>query len=624
MGRMLSAIPPSTATRFRPSGVSFTVPTRYSVTIALPTTDRPGSTRVCGIRRPRRDAPSRTRASRAGASRSSSRGRSSVYDTPNPPPRSTTSASNPVSRFNRSSKSSTTSTAARYGSGSRTWEPMWAWTPAGCTLESSMARRMAPPTTVRGMPNFVPAVPVRMASWAPALTPGITRRRTLCTTPAARAIGSSRSSSAGLSTFTSHRPLDVARRSSSSDLLLPWKAMRSPGIPAARQAWSSPPVATSRFNPSSATSSIMARDVNAFTAYSGWGKSLANARHRFRMCSSSATSSGVPYRAARSSASTPPIDRPTGPNRAFAGQGPPAAASGSGIDPLHRLRGRHAEEGEHVRDGLLGPRRQPQAGLGQGFVVGDDPAVGVEAVEPGGQLLSVMRKTVRAAEFGRPQDQVRHLGDRPQQVELGVGRQQRQVGLLDRLHAHAPLLRVPQDAGDPCVAVLDVVHGVVHAPPLHVLDVEVHRRVVRVHEQREPRGVGAHLVDELVQPDEGARPLAHFHRLATPQERHELVDDHLDGGRIEPHGLGGPLHPDDVTVVVGAPHIDHAVEPPGELVDEVGTVRGEVRVRPVAPDQRAVLVVPERRRSEPHGSLGLVHISRLAEPPDGRVDLPRL
>src|SRR5207247_1239898 len=121
-----------------------------------------------------------------------------------------------------------------------------------------------------------------------------------------------------------------------------------------------------------------------FTAYSGWGNSLANARHRSRTYSSWATSSGVPYRAARSSARMPPIDKPRGPNRALAGQGPPAPvpASDSGIDPLHRLGRRHAEEGEHVRDGLLGPGRQPQAGLCQRLVVGDDPAFGVEAVEP--------------------------------------------------------------------------------------------------------------------------------------------------------------------------------------------------------------------------------------------------
>ena len=145
-----------------------------------------------------------------------------------------------------------------------------------------------------------------------------------------------------------------------------------------------------------------------------------------------------------------------------------------------------------------------------------------------------------------------------------------------------------------------------------------------MHEEGEPRGIGPHLVDELVERDEGARPPAHRHRLATPQERHELVDDHLEGGRIEPHGLGGPLHPGDVPVVVGPPHIDHAVEPPGELVDEIGAVRGEVRVRPVAPDQRAILVVAERRRPEPHGALRLEHVPRLAKPPDGGIDLPRL
>ena len=61
-------------------------------------------------------------------------------------------------------------------------------------------------------------------------------------------------------------PAPSAEASSSSDLLLPWKMIRAAGKPAERATWSSPPVATSRWRPSSATSRTMARQRKALPA----------------------------------------------------------------------------------------------------------------------------------------------------------------------------------------------------------------------------------------------------------------------------------------------------------------------------------------------------------------------
>ncbi len=61
-------------------------------------------------------------------------------------------------------------------------------------------------------------------------------------------------------------PASMARVISSTDLLLPWKAMRSAGMPAERAVASSPPEQTSRLSPSSSSQRTTARERNALPA----------------------------------------------------------------------------------------------------------------------------------------------------------------------------------------------------------------------------------------------------------------------------------------------------------------------------------------------------------------------
>lgn len=61
-------------------------------------------------------------------------------------------------------------------------------------------------------------------------------------------------------------PASSARDSSETDLLLPWKPIRSGGIPADNAVASSPPVQTSRCRPSSAIIRTTARHRNALPA----------------------------------------------------------------------------------------------------------------------------------------------------------------------------------------------------------------------------------------------------------------------------------------------------------------------------------------------------------------------
>jgi hypothetical protein len=58
----------------------------------------------------------------------------------------------------------------------------------------------------------------------------------------------------------------------------------------------------------------------------------------------------------------------------------------------------------------------------------------------------------------------------------------------------------------------------------------------------------------------------------------ELVDQHLDPFRVVAEHLGGGFETADVPVVVGAEHVDRAIEAALELVADVRDVRGEVEV----------------------------------------------
>ena len=81
--------------------------------------------------------------------------------------------------------------------------------------------------------------------------------------------------------------------------------------------------------------------------------------------------------------------------------------------------------------------------------------------------------------------------------------------------------------------VLHVVHRVVHGLSRDRLDVEVERGVRRAGDERVPGGVGAHLVQELVEHHVVARAPAHANRLTAAIQRDQLMDEDLDAGRVD-------------------------------------------------------------------------------------------
>ena len=83
----------------------------------------------------------------------------------------------------------------------------------------------------------------------------------------------------------------------------------------------------------------------------------------------------------------------------------------------------------------------------------------------------------------------------------------------------------------------------------------------------------------------------------------ELHDQQLELLGVAAERLVGRLHPRHVAVVVGAPHVDLAIEAALALVLVVGDVRREVGVLAVGAHQHPVLVVAEVGRAQPQRAL---------------------
>src|SRR5207237_5187000 len=101
--------------------------------------------------------------------------------------------------------------------------------------------------------------------------------------------------------------------------------------------------------------------------------------------------------------------------------------------------------------------------------------------------------------------------------------------------------------------------------------------------------------------------LAHPHRLALVSQPDVLMDQELERRRVLAERLQAPPQPGDVADVVDPPDVDEVLEPPGVLVEVVGDVGGEVRRPSVAPDEDAVLVVPEPAGAKPPRAILLVN-----------------
>src|SRR6266545_4882754 len=171
---------------------------------------------------------------------------------------------------------------------------------------------------------------------------------------------------------------------------------------------------------------------------------------------------------------------------------------------LHPLWGAHADHRQGVGEHLPGGLAEPPAGTRQALVIAQDPAVSVEAVEGGRQVLRVAGEAVRGPLPAGHHHQLLVGGELAQQCRLHRVLEQPEVGLLQRRRHEPHLGGLTDDAGDAGVGVLDVVHRVVHRLAGDRLDVELDRGVDRVPQHGVAEGVLADLVEQLVDGDDVA------------------------------------------------------------------------------------------------------------------------
>ena len=251
-------------------------------------------------------------------------------------------------------------------------------------------------------------------------------------------------------------------------------------------------------------------------------------------------------------------------------------------------------------------------------------------MEVAGEFLSKVRQTERGAVASAAGDEVGELVELTRKGELGRVGQQRVIDVLtdglgsDGLHAHLVSLLgrnvsgTAQDGAHTGVSVLHVVHRVGVVALLNGLNIEVDHLVGALGDERVASGIGADLVDELLQSHHGALALGHTDGLAVAQQVDELAQQNLKLAGIA-KSIADAADALDVAVVVGTPDVDDVVNAL-ELIPVIGNVGGEVGVLAVGLDQDAVLVIAQVGGAEPQGAVLGVEVTHLVELLKGAVN----
>ena len=174
--------------------------------------------------------------------------------------------------------------------------------------------------------------------------------------------------------------------------------------------------------------------------------------------------------------------------------------------------------------------------------------------------------------------------------------------------------RRPLNARAACVSHLDVVDRVLGILTLGEFQVEFHLAVNRLGEKEVARGGGSHLVEHLAQRHEAAAALAGARQAVAAAHPDHLRHEDLELRRVKAQRLHRGLHPRHVTLVVGAPNVDHQVEfALAELALVIGDVGGEVGGVPARPHQHVFAVIRSLAPHEPGGALAVCHVPRVGQ-----------
>ena len=166
-----------------------------------------------------------------------------------------------------------------------------------------------------------------------------------------------------------------------------------------------------------------------------------------------------------------------------------------------------------------------------------------------------------------------------------------------RINGCSLLQGLPFNAAQAGMGVLDIKNRIFLALFFSEIEIELDQVVGLAHEEEKTQGIGADLVDQLIDGDKGGFAGRHLHLLAFAEQGDELVKNHGDPGiviaeRPDPgHHIG---HGGDV---VGAENIDHPVIAALEFIAMVGDVRQPVGGLAGTLDDHPILFLAETRRS---------------------------
>ena len=197
------------------------------------------------------------------------------------------------------------------------------------------------------------------------------------------------------------------------------------------------------------------------------------------------------------------------------------------VEARHLVGRVHAEDRERAGETEAARLRQPEPRLRERGVVGDHPAVAVEAVERLGEVAHPRGDAVRCAQRGRLGEHARVRRERAEELELALVHERRERRVEHRQSRDAHLDRLATDRRDAGVRVLHVVDGILHR--LRGDDVEVERLagVDALQQEGEPRDVGVDLVEDVGERDDVAGALRDADRLTRLHQLHQLTEQHL-------------------------------------------------------------------------------------------------
>ena len=297
-----------------------------------------------------------------------------------------------------------------------------------------------------------------------------------------------------------------------------------------------------------------------------------------------------------------------------AGRGVAARWKANGVS--HPLRSRDADQGEPVSEHRPDPCGQREPWDAQPTFGVKHRGVGVPVVELPGQIAQVLGEDVRSALGRGLVKRFRVRSQTHEETSFGLFRE-----ALQFLNLEGVCSSFAQKPAHTGVGVLNVVNGIVRALTDGKVEVEVKRLRVRTQHVKEAGGIATDFLAKLTQRDEIAGARRHARPFSPTPEGDELNEYNLEPlGRLDPERVKSCVKAWCVAVMIGPKDVDETIVAAIGLLDVIGQIGCEVRVRPRRTDEDTVLLVTVRGGPEPERSLIFVNRLPPAQPVEEGLD----